>query len=308
MDAAAELIPDLRKTLCPICETDRHDREVYVSNFESKDLNEQVFSARRLPDRLHYRMVRCRECGLLRSNPILSPVALARLYEKSRYTYAAEAIFTRRTYGELLRRAAPLAPGRERIMEIGCGSGFFLEDALAQGFREAHGVEPSTEAIAHAPEHLRPTIRQGLYDETTFPAEHFDAVCAFQVFDHVPDQTALLRACRKHLKKGGVALFVNHDARATTARILGRLSPIIDVEHTALFDKTTFPRIFRKCGFEVRDVFAVKNTYPLSYWTQLAPLPGLLKSPLLALLRGSSAGRIPITLSAGNIGILAAKS
>jgi hypothetical protein len=77
----------LQRTRCPICETGGSDREVYAMNFRPQDLNGAVFSARRLPDRLHYRMVRCQRCGLLRSDPILSARELARLYASSKFTY-----------------------------------------------------------------------------------------------------------------------------------------------------------------------------------------------------------------------------
>ena len=85
----------LQRTRCPICETNGSDREVYAMNFQPQDLNGAVFSARRLPDRLHYRMVRCRRCGLLRSDPILPAGELARLYESSQFTYETEAEFAR---------------------------------------------------------------------------------------------------------------------------------------------------------------------------------------------------------------------
>ena len=298
----------MNATRCPICDTDEQDREVYASNFEPADLTHEVFSARRTPDRLHYRMVRCGGCNLLRSNPILSAPELARLYEGSRFTYAAEAEYTRRTYARYLHRLAAMLPDRGALMEIGCGNGFFLEEALAEGFREVAGIEPSAEAAGRASERVRPTIKLGLYGRATFPATSFDAICAFQVFDHVPDPGAVLAACHEHLRPGGLALFINHDCGALLNRVLGEASPIIDVEHTALFDKKTMRRIFEKHGFVVREVFSVWNTYPLGYWARLAPLPGPLKRAAAAVLAGSGLGKIPVKINAGNLGIIAGKA
>lgn len=298
----------LQHTRCPICETDGSDRELYAMNFRPQDLNGEVFSARRLPDHLHYRMVRCERCGLLRSDPILPMRELARLYESSRFTYETEARFARATYRSYLEHALPLVRERSRLMEIGCGSGFFLREALRLGFREVWGVEPSTEAISKADADVRRTIRAGLYSEETFPASHFDVICGFQVLDHTPDPAGVLLACMKDLRPGGVALFINHDCGGLSNRLLGELSPIIDVEHTVLFDKRTMRRIFEKCGFVVQEVFSVRNTYPLSYWTKLAPLPRALKSPLLSLLDSGALGKIPLTLRAGNLGIIATKA
>ena len=298
---------DLQTTLCPICATDRFDREVYRMNFRHGSLDDRVFSARRLPDRLHYRMVRCRRCGLLRSNPILPIEELSRLYEGSHYTYAREADYTRRTYATYLRKAMPFVRERGRLLEIGCGSGFFLVEALRQGFQEAEGIEPSREAVESAPARVRAGIKLGLYRRDSFSRGRFDAVCAFQVFDHVPDQKAMLQACFEHLRPGGMALFINHDRGGLLSRILGERSPIVDVEHTALFDKSTMRRIFTECGFRVRRVFDVRNTYPLSYWAHLAPLPGSLKAAALSFLSGSTLGKLPVTLQAGNLGLVATR-
>lgn len=297
----------MQLTTCPICGDSHADREIYPANFRPEDLTAEVFSARRLPDRLHYRMVRCGACGLLRSSPILPSEELMRLYAGSRFTYGGEADFARRTYGRYLRRALSWTKARDALLEIGCGSGFFLEEALQSGLREVAGVEPSADAVSHAREGIRSRIRPGLYESATFPAGSFDVICAFQVFDHVPDPGEMLRAAHRHLRDGGVALFVNHDAGGLLNRLLGEASPIVDVEHTVLFDKRTMRRILERCGFTVRDMFTVRNTYPLNYWMHLAPIPRALKARLHSLLERSALGGIPITLAAGNLGAVATK-
>lgn len=295
---------DLQPTRCPICRSRDADREVYAMNFHAADLTPEVFSARRLPDRLHYRMVRCERCGLLRSDPILPVAELARLYEASEFTYAAEAEFARTTYARYLRRALVHTPGRTRLLEIGCGNGFFLEAALAM-FPEVRGIEPSVAAVAQAPVPLRSAIDVGLYGPDSYPAERFDVVCAFQMLDHAPDPAALVEAAFLHLKPGGLILIVVHDAGALSARLLGERSPIVDVEHTVLFDRRTLPRLLERAGFAVVETFAVWNTYPLAYWTRLAPLPGPLKGAALGIVNGTGVGRVPVKLPAGNLGVIA---
>ncbi|HLY62076.1 MAG TPA: class I SAM-dependent methyltransferase [Terriglobia bacterium] len=292
-------------TLCAICESDTSDDELYADRLGADAATYGRFSARRQPDRIHYRMVRCRKCGLIRSDPVLPEEELGRLYRGSAFTYEEESGFARLTYARYLKEAMPLFNGRARMLEIGCGNGFFLEKALELGFAEAHGVEPSREAVESAPPAVRNRIKNDLFQEGMFPPGWFSLICGFQVLDHLTRPNEVLRTCRAMLEPGGVALFINHDAAAWTNRILGERSPIIDIEHTYLYDKKTMARIFRKNGFEVLRVFSVRNEYPLAYWWKMAPIPGWLKAGLQPALKRSRFGRWVVSMKAGNLGILA---
>lgn len=299
-------------TTCAVCETDAADREVYPDTLCENAATSERFSARRTPDRVHYRMVRCEKCGLLRSNPILSDEELAKLYHDSALTYEEESGFARRTYGKYLLRClgalpAGVTPASARLLEIGCGNGFFLEQALASGFQDVTGVEPGREAVEMASPLVRDRIVNDIVRDGLFPPECFDVICGFQVFDHLAHPNAVLKTCLDTLRPGGLALFINHDVGAWTNRLLGTRSPVIDIEHIYLFDTQTMPRIFEKNGFEVLDVFAVENSYPLHYWMKMAPLPTRWKEKVLPTLKHTGIGRIELSWKAGNLGLLARK-
>jgi 2-polyprenyl-3-methyl-5-hydroxy-6-metoxy-1,4-benzoquinol methylase len=293
------------QTECAICGVSQPVIEVYDQTFEHGDATFARFSARRTPDRIHYRIVRCARCGLLRSDPVLPDGELARLYEGSEVTYTEEALFAGATYEQYLRKYLPMVPAKRSLLEIGCGNGYFLERALHLGFHEAHGVEPSKHAIELAPAHLRSNIVNDVFRDGLYPSGYFDVVCAFQVFDHVAHPNEMLQACRRILKPGGLALFINHDAGAWTNRFLGELSPIVDVEHIYLYDTETMRRIFCKHGFDVRATFSVRNQYPLYYWCKMAPLPSFLKSKLTEKLHHAAIRRWAVSLKVGNLGLVA---
>src|SRR5271168_2866756 len=88
---------ELSPTSCAICGTAGLAEELYAANFSPDALNPEVFSARRLPDRLHYRLVRCSSCGLVRSDPVADTELLGRLYERSTMTYQDEVPYLRQT-------------------------------------------------------------------------------------------------------------------------------------------------------------------------------------------------------------------
>ena len=198
---------------------------------------------------------------------------LHRLYSDSRLNYGTESANLRRTYGRCLARLKRHGAAAGRLLEIGCGHGFLLEEALAQGYGSVQGVEPSRDAVAKAAAHVRPHIVCDVFRRDLFPEASFDAVCMFQVFDHVPDPGGLLDECLRVLRGGGLVLALNHNIEAWSARLLGRRSPIIDVEHTFLYSPRTMRRLFERHGFEVLEVRPVWNRYALEYLAQLVPLP-----------------------------------
>ncbi len=298
---------DLHPTRCPICRTVDGARQLYPANFDPQALNPEVFSARRLPDRIHFRLVRCLGCGLVRSDPIADTELLSELYARSDFTYQSHTQDLRRTYGRYLDDLAGHGAVKGTLLEIGCGNGFFLDEALSRGYREVHGVEPSAAAIEHADARIRPHIIRDIMRPGLFPAETFDVICLFQVFDHIPDPGALLAECFALLKPAGLMLFINHNVGAVSARLLGRLSPIVDIEHTYLYSSDTMTRLCRLHGFTIAAAGTAFNTYSLSYLARLLPLPAVGKKPLLAALDNTPFGRIRLTVPLGNLRLVARK-
>ncbi len=295
----------LRPTRCAICGTADSSDELYPARLDPGALTPSVFSARRLPDRTHYRMVRCRSCGLVRSDPVLDAEVMADLYRGSSFDYGDELEGIRATYGAALDRLASVASRRNGLLDVGCGSGFVLELAQDRGWQAVGGVEPSTDAIAKANPDVRPAIVQDVLREGLFQAESFDAVTLFQVLDHVPEPIAFLRECLQIVRPGGAILALNHNVTAWSARMLGERSPIIDVEHTYLYSRETMRRIFGQVGFEVVTVEPVRNTYSIAYLLHLMPLPRALKQSLLPRFRQTRVGRAQLNVPLGNLCLIA---
>jgi SAM-dependent methyltransferase len=296
---------ELRATRCAICGSEGNATELYRASFDADAFQPAVFSARRLPDRLHYRQVKCRQCGLVRADPVAPPELVAGLYARSAVTYQDEIPDLKWTYGRYLARLQQLGAGNEALLEVGCGSGFFLEEARAQGYRTVRGVEPSREGVARASDAVRDQIVCDVMRPGLFAPAQFDVVCLFQVFDHISEPGIVLDECFSVLKPGGLVLAINHNVEAVSARLLGARSPIIDIEHTFLYSPATMSRIFSAHGFQIREVGAVHNRYSLHYLTRLLPLPGVVKRPLLDWLHRHSIGRLRLSVPLGNLYLIA---
>jgi SAM-dependent methyltransferase len=295
----------LQPTSCAICGTAGNAETLYGGTLTSGAFTATIFSARRLPDRVHYRVVRCRSCGLVRSDPVLGADDLAELYQASTFDYGDEIDGLRVTYGRALAKVAALVPERAGLLDIGTGSGFVLELARDGGWTGVRGVEPSEDAIAKARRDIRPMISPDVMRAGSFAPGSFDAVTMFQVLDHMPDPVGLLDECRRVLRPGGVVLAFNHNVAAWSARLLGERSPIVDVEHTYLYSPGTIRVLFDRCGFDLVSVESVRNTYSAAYLVHLLPLPDGPKTSLLSLLRRSKVGRLKVTLPLGNLCLIA---
>jgi SAM-dependent methyltransferase len=296
---------ELRNTRCAICGTEGNAAELYPANFDLQALNPAVFSARRLPDRVHYRLVKCKTCGLVRSDPIADRTLLAQLYHASAFTYTDEVADLKRTYGRYLARLDNFGARKDALLEIGCGNGFFLQQALAQGYRSVRGVEPSRAAVSQAAPEVRDSIRCDLMRPGLFAPGEFDVICLFQVFDHLPDPAALLDACFAALRPGGLVLCLNHNVAAVSARLLGERSPIVDIEHTYLYSPATMERLFTARGFRIRKAGSARNRYSLRYLVRLLPLPAGPKQAALGWLERHRIGRLRLCVPLGNLYLVA---
>jgi 2-polyprenyl-3-methyl-5-hydroxy-6-metoxy-1,4-benzoquinol methylase len=297
--------PSIRASDCSICGPGVSVDVMYPATFALADLSPETFSARRLPDRVHYRIVRCRGCGLVRSDPVVDSTSLHRLYGESTFDYASEVGGLRSTYGRYLEKLMALGGRQESLLEVGCGNGFFLEEALDRGYRVIKGVEPSTSAIDAASERVRPHLVQDVMRPDLFAEGEFDAICMFQVLDHLPDPGTVLDACWRALRPGGLLLALNHNVEAVSAHVLGERSPIIDIEHTYLYSPVTVTRILRAHGFQIVKRGRVLNSISLRYLSHLFPLPPRPKALLARALDATRIGGVGVRVPLGNLFVIA---
>lgn len=294
--------------VCAICGNNAPFEVLYLANFKTDQIDEDIFSARRIPDRCHYRLVRCQKCGLIYSNPILEESKIRKLYEKSKLTYGAEIDNLKKTYGDYLKKVIRVIPEKGNLLEIGCGNGFFLEEALRLGFRKVLGVEPSMSAVESASPKIKKLIKNDVFRKKLFKNDFFDIVCFFQTLDHIMDPNQFLNECFKVLKEEGLIFCIVHNSDSLLVRLLGEKTPIFDIEHTYLFNKKTLRKIFEKNNFKIIDEKDIVNEYSLGYWLSLLPLGRPIKKAFNQIISFLKIDSKTLMIKAGNMGILAKKT
>lgn len=291
------------KTSCAICGSYDDFEIMYKSNFTDKDLNTDVFSARRLPDGSHYQIVKCKKDGLVRSNPILEPDIISRLYKDSKFTYENEVANLEKSYINVLTPLLSKISKSDNILEIGCGNGFVLNKLYKMGFNNVFGIDPSIAAQQKADTKIMKNILVSILKPGIFKTKKFNLIFFFQTLDHIPNPDEFIKNCYQLLEKGGYILAFNHNIESLSAKILGEKSVIIDIEHTFLYSPSTIKKLFEKNNLRPIKVFSPFNIISLKYLIQLLPLPIFLKKIFLVL----STNRINFKLQLGNLCIIARK-
>lgn len=293
---------------CALCGRKQKLKELFKENFGSKKITYKTFSARRSPDRLHYRIVRCFKCGLLFSNPIIPVGEIKNLYKASTFNYDLESKFLRKTYGDYLEKILPSKNiDKLKLLEIGCGNGFFLEEVMSMGIRNISGVEPSRDSVEKSANAIKDNIKNDVLRPNLFKNNSFDIICFFHTLDHIVNPNDFLGIVHNLLKPGGKVICVVHDTNGLSVKLFGERSPIFDVEHIFLFNKKNLVKIFNKNNFKPLKLEILINRYPMAYWLKLTPFPKKFKMILYKLLSVTGVGKIPISLNAGSIVIIAEK-
>jgi ubiquinone/menaquinone biosynthesis C-methylase UbiE len=100
--------------------------------------------------------------------------------------------------------------GPKDLLDIGCGLGSFLERTARRHPNWAiSGIDMEPQAISQTGRRLpQATIALGSAEQSLFPADSFDVITAWDVFEHVPDLDALSSSVTLMLRPGGLLTFV----------------------------------------------------------------------------------------------------
>ena len=144
----------------------------------------------------------------------------------------------------------------QRVMEVGCGRGYFLSQLNKRGVKTL-GLELNKEAIDYAKQSGIVVLNKLIEEFSNEKPEKFDVVCAFQLLEHVWDVDSFLTHCIKLLKPNGLLIFAvpNNDAfffsqnkilPKNNTRYINQLQTLalnMPPHHMGLWDKKAFIKL-----------------------------------------------------------------
>jgi SAM-dependent methyltransferase len=140
--------------------------------------------------------------------------------------------------------ALTLGPG-DRLLEVGCGGGLLLREAMESG-ATATGLDHSEEMVRLARERAPgATVVAGTADELPFAECSFTAAAMSIVLMFLPDPVLALGECHRVLTRGArLALYTTSpELRGTPA------APEPVASHTHLYDDDALATLARRSGF-----------------------------------------------------------
>jgi 2-polyprenyl-3-methyl-5-hydroxy-6-metoxy-1,4-benzoquinol methylase len=210
-----------------------------------------------------YPVVRCRGCGLMRTSPRPTPDTIGFYYPADYGPYVGTSVAASAPQGSGLMRLArrlfdlkahstpPLPPGR--MLEIGCASGSYLRDMLAQGW-DAEGIEFSPVAAAAARESGL-DVETGAIETLDKPAGRYDLIAGWMVLEHLHDPAGGLRKLARWAKPDGVLAFSVPDAGAAAAKLFAsRWYDLHLPNHLYHFDRRNLTRLLEANGWQVERI------------------------------------------------------
>jgi len=200
---------------------------------------------------------------------------LASSYNEAEFVSRKDSVYAAQTYFEELQRLNLLKSGK--LIDIGCSDGAFISLVKLKSAVDVMGVEPSIHAINSSDLSVRENIQHTTLE--SFQRSYgFNIVTCFQTIEHVNDLNGLVVKSKELLLNQGHLVFVCHDRLSLVNRILGKRSPIFDIEHLQILNKKGVQLLLQMNGFVDVTVNSISNKYPISYWLLLAPIPKFLKT------------------------------
>jgi 2-polyprenyl-3-methyl-5-hydroxy-6-metoxy-1,4-benzoquinol methylase len=221
-------------------------------------------------DRLHalpgeFEVVRCLQCGLLRTNPRPTPAAMGKYYPDDYGPYLSTQVssgasprwkrlktFLKNLIEFNAQRLPALPPGR--MLEIGCASGSFLSRQANLGWQVA-GIEFSPSAAARARQ-AGYEVHCGPVETAPNPQEQFDLVVGWMVLEHLHDPVGALRRLHAWTRPGATLVVSVPHLSPLLLKAFGNACYGLQVPtHLYHFTPTTLRHLLERGNWRLERVF-----------------------------------------------------
>lgn len=211
-------------------------------------------------------VVKCRECGLMRTNPRPTAGSIGTYYPSNYGPYAAEQLKSlqqrkgprnmwrrifRRIFEFNVNRIPPIPVGR--MLEFGCAAGAYMVSVARDGWN-VEGIEYSAQ-VAEQARSLGFSVYAGSLETAPDPAELYDMVVGWMVVEHLHDPVLALTKLRSWTKPGGWLAISVPNAGALEFRLFKDAWCALELpRHLWHFTPTSLSMLLQRGGWNMKRV------------------------------------------------------
>lgn len=193
-------------------------------------------------------LIKCKKCSLVFAEKIPSTEELNRHY--SAYSYDSHASIspsTMKSYSDLLDELEPFR-SNNRLLDIGCGRGWFLIEAKKRGW-EVYGSEYSETAVELCKK-KGINMKHGQLNAMLFESGYFDVITSFEVIEHINNPREDLAHISSFLRTGGLFYCTTPNFNSIMRYYLKENYNVIEYpEHLTYYTKKTLSAAISKHSF-----------------------------------------------------------
>lgn len=197
-------------------------------------------------------LVQCGACQFVFMERIPTKAELDAHYAV--YAYGGEAELgaeTRASYGKLLDGFEGYRK-TNRILDVGCGRGWFLNEAKKRGW-EVYGTEFSPTAVALC-EANGIKMQMGVLDPDAFGSKDFDVITSIEVIEHINNPHEELEKIASLLRRGGLFYCTTPNFNSAMRYYLKADYNVIEYpEHLSYYTKSTLTRVVEQHGLKLKE-------------------------------------------------------
>ncbi len=192
-------------------------------------------------------LMKCQGCEFVFMEKIPSPEELDLHYGSYSYESAGYlSPLTIKSYNNLLDEFEHYRKTNS-ILDVGCGRGWFLAQALKRGWK-VYGTEYSKTAVRICQE-TGINVKEGVLDASNFDTEMFDVITSFEVIEHINNPNEELKEIYKLLRTGGLFYCTTPNFNSLMRYYLKADYNVIGYpEHLSYYTKSTLNKVTKRNG------------------------------------------------------------
>lgn len=224
-----------------------------------------------------YKIIDCEACGFFHIKPLPKKEEVRKIYRNIFYQVCKPTYLSKmekeRDYWDITYRDKMeifqqyVRKKKKRILDIGCGGGFFLTFFKNNGW-DTLGIEPSIKARNYAYRFGLNILNKSFEDVSLKEIGRFDVVHLSFLLEHLLDPEYVLRKIYNILKIGGIICIESpNDFNPLQKIIKEKLGKkpwwIAPAEHINYFTVKSLKNLIERCGFEA---LKVCGTFPMEFF------------------------------------------